>query len=411
MHPSKGISGSLSSILNGKRIILCVTGSVAAYLSPAIARELMRHGADVHAFLTPDAVKLLGPQLLHWATGNPVITELSGELEHVKYAVGSDLVLVAPATANTIAKVTHGVADNAVTALLLTAMGYGKNIIIVPAMHEPMWLAEQTRRNVEALRRWGVTVLEPEIVEEKAKLADPAYIVEHVIRMLHPKRLPEGVRVLVSAGATAENIDPIRVVTNQSSGRMGLEIALEAYRRGAETQLILGYSVVEPPRYIPTTRVTDSESLRKTLQTRLTTNPPAIYFSTIAVADYRPRHVWDRKVDTGTTPDLKIELRAVDKILPIVKSISPSTVVVAFKAEYNVDDETLLQRAEKLLEYSDIVYASDVGRPGSEFGSKTTTGIIIDSERKVIHVENLSKHQVAAMLLDLTASKLKQLGM
>ncbi|MEM2800991.1 MAG: bifunctional phosphopantothenoylcysteine decarboxylase/phosphopantothenate--cysteine ligase CoaBC, partial [Candidatus Caldarchaeum sp.] len=240
MHPSKEIVGSLSDVLKGRRVALCVTGSVSAYLSPAIARELMRHGAEVTAFLTRDACRLVTPTLLQWATGNPAVTDMTGELEHVRYGREVDLVLVAPATANTLAKIASGIADNVVTALALTAMGYGKIVAVAPAMHEPMWMAEQTRRNVEKLRRMGVVVLEPSVVEQKAKLAEPAYIAEHVLRLLHPKRLPEGVKVLVSAGATVEYLDPIRVVTNQSSGRMGLEIALESYRRGAETTLILG---------------------------------------------------------------------------------------------------------------------------------------------------------------------------
>jgi len=404
MHLSKRIIGSLSASLAGRRVVICITGSVASFLSPAIAREIMRHGAEVHAFLTPDAVKLVSPQLLHWATGNPVVTELTGELEHVKYAREADLVLVAPATANTIAKMVHGVSDNAVTALLLTAMGYGKKVIVVPAMHEPMWDAEQTRRNVEELRDMGVTVLEPVVAEEKARLAEPSTIADHVIRMLHPKRLPEGTAVLVSAGATAEHIDPIRVVTNQSSGRMGLEIALEAFRRGAETHLILGHASVEPPNYIKTYRVSDSESLRKTLQELVESLRPKIYFSTIAVADYRPLTAWEKKVDTSTYHTITVELRAVDKILPLVKYLNPSTTVVAFKAEYNVDDETLIARAKNLLDHSDIVYASDVGRPGSYFGSKTTSGIIVDRWGKTIHVENRSKSEVAFLLLDLATS-------
>ncbi|MEM3031467.1 MAG: bifunctional phosphopantothenoylcysteine decarboxylase/phosphopantothenate--cysteine ligase CoaBC [Nitrososphaerota archaeon] len=392
--------------MNGKRITLCVTGSVSAYLSPAIARELMRHGADVHAFLTPDALKLVTPALLQWATGNPVVTEMTGELEHIRYARDSDLILVAPATANTMAKMVYGISDNAVTALVLTAMGHGKKIVVVPAMHEPMWIAGQTRRNLDALRSMGVEVVEPQMGEEKAKMAEPAYVADHVIRLLHPKRLPEGVRVLVSAGATVEHIDPIRVVTNQSSGRMGIEIAVEAFRRGAETNLVLGHASVEPPHYIPTIRVTDSESLKQALQTHITTDPPHIYFSTIAVADYRPKRRWETKVDTTSQQEISLELRAVDKILPIVKSLSPSTIVIAFKAEHNVDDDTLLLRARKLLDYSDLVYASDVGRPGAEFGSRTTSGVIVDAARNIVHIKSRSKGEVAAMLLDLAASKL-----
>ncbi|MEM4282036.1 MAG: bifunctional phosphopantothenoylcysteine decarboxylase/phosphopantothenate--cysteine ligase CoaBC [Candidatus Caldarchaeum sp.] len=406
MHPSKEIVGSLSDVLKGRRVALCVTGSVSAYLSPAIARELMRHGAEVTAFLTRDACRLVTPTLLQWATGNPAVTDMTGELEHVRYGREVDLVLVAPATANTLAKIASGIADNVVTALALTAMGYGKIVAVAPAMHEPMWMAEQTRRNVETLRRMGVVVLEPSVVEQKAKLAEPAYIAEQVLRLLHPKKLPEGVKVLVSAGATVEYLDSIRVVTNQSSGRMGLEIALESYRRGAEATLILGHASVEPPSYIKKISVNDSESLRETVTRIFKTTPPDIYFSAIAVADYKPVAKIENKVDTALQPRISIQLSAVDKVLPLAKSLSPSTVVVAFKAEYRVDDKQLLDKARRLLAYSDIVYASDVSRPEAWFGSETTSGIIIDRNDGVVHVVNRRKSEVAAMLLDKAASML-----
>ena len=404
MHPSKEIVGTAGDVLNGKKIALCISGSVAAFLCPAIARELMRYGAEVYVFMTPSAAMLVSPTLMQWASGNPVVVEITAELEHVRYAGECDLVLVAPATANTIAKIAAGVADNPVTTLALTAMGYRKKVVIVPAMHEPMWAAGQTRRNIEVLKQLGITVIEPNIVEQKAKLADIPYIVDHVIRLLHPRRLPDGVKVLVTAGATVEYIDPIRVVTNQSSGRMGLEIALEVFRRGADTTLLLGHASVNPPNYIPTVRVNDSESLKQAIRSQLAGKPPDIYFSTIAVADYKPVRKREKKADTTYESRLHIDLEAVDKILPMVKGLSPSTVVVAFKAEYHVDEEQLVEKAKRLLEYSDIVYASDVARPEARFGSETTSGVVVDRNGNVITVPNKLKSEVAAMLVDLAAS-------
>ncbi len=404
MHPSKEIVGTAGDTLKGREIALCITGSVAAFLSPAIARELMRHGAEVHVFMTHSAATLISPTLMHWASGNPVVTEMTAELEHVKYVRDCDLVLVAPATANTIAKVAAGVADNAVTALILTAMGYQKKVVVVPAMHEPMWDAGQTRRNIEALKRFGIQVIEPNVVEQKAKLSDISYIAGHVIRLLHPRRLPDGVRVLVAAGATVEYIDPIRVVTNQSSGKMGLEIAFEAFRRGADVTLLLGHASISPPNHIPVIRVNDSESLKQVVRSQLSEKPPSIYFSTIAVADYKPARRLEGKADTAYEHRLKIDLEAVDKILPMVKELSPSTLVVAFKAEYGVNEEQLVEKAERLLEYSDIVYATDVARPEARFGSETTSGVVVDRTGRIITVSNKRKSEVAAMLVDLAAS-------
>jgi phosphopantothenoylcysteine decarboxylase/phosphopantothenate--cysteine ligase len=186
-HPSKEIVGTVSDVLGSRKIALCVTGSVAAFLSPAIARELMRQGAEINVFMTPSAATLVSPTLMQWASGNPVVAELTAELEHVRYAAECDLVLVAPATANTIAKMAAGVADNLVTTLALTAMGYRKKVVVVPAMHEPMWAAEQTQRNIETLKKLGVTVIEPVIGEQKAKQADIPYIVDNVVRLLPPQ--------------------------------------------------------------------------------------------------------------------------------------------------------------------------------------------------------------------------------
>jgi hypothetical protein len=237
-------------------------------------------------------------------------------------------------------------------------------------------------------------------------LADIPYIVDNVVRLLHPERLPEGVRVLVAAGATIEYMDPIRVVTNQSSGRMGLEIATEAFRRGAEVGLILGHASVNPPSYIPVVRVDDSESLKQALKAQLTEKPPNIYFSTIAVADYRPIRRREAKADTSTENRLHIDLESVGKILPTVKELSPSTVVVAFKAEYRVDEKQLVEKAKRLLDYSDIVYASDVARPEARFGSATTSDVVVDRKGNTITVSNKRKSEVAALLLDLAASML-----
>jgi hypothetical protein len=237
-------------------------------------------------------------------------------------------------------------------------------------------------------------------------LADIPYIVDNVVRLLHPERLPEGVRVLVAAGATIEYMDPIRVVTNQSSGRMGLEIATEAFRRGAEVGLILGHASVNPPSYIPVVRVDDSESLKQALKAQLTEKPPNIYFSTIAVADYRPVRRREAKADTSTENRLHIDLESVGKILPTVKELSPSTVVVAFKAEYRVDEKQLVEKAKRLLDYSDIVYASDVARPEARFGSATTSDVVVDRKGNTITVSNKRKSEVAALLLDLAASML-----
>src|SRR6059036_4087669 len=255
-HPSKDITGTSGTQLSGKKIALLISSSVAAIKSPEIARELMRHGADVYAVISPATEKLVGADLLEWATGNPVVTKLTGQLEHITLAGNSpgkvDLVLVAPATANTIGKMASGIDDTPVTTVAATAIGSKLPVLIAPAMHEPLYDHPIAQENIARLKRMGVEFVEPEIVEGKAKIASTAKIVQAVITRLSSqlssqKRDLEGHRVLVTAGPTIEHIDPVRVITNRSSGKMGVAIAEEAWSRGAETTLILGPGSVLPP--------------------------------------------------------------------------------------------------------------------------------------------------------------------
>jgi len=403
-HPSKQIVGSHGQVLRGKRIVLCVTGSVSAYLAPAIARELMRYGGEVFTFMTKTATSLVGPELMRWATGNPVVTELTGELEHVRMGSriteGADLVLVAPASANTIAKAAAGIADNPVTAVILMASGSAIPLIIVPAMHEPMWANQALAKAVENLKSMGVTFVEPRIEEEKAKLADPQTVREFVIRALHPRPLPPGTRVWVSSGATAEHLDPVRVVTNLSSGKLGVAVAMEAFRRGAEVQMFLGHSQVRPPPYITVSETRTSGDLRKALEQSLAMTKPHLYFAVAAVADYKPAKPFSSKVDSRVDPVLHLDLEATEKVLPLIKELSPSTVVVAFKAEHGVEEAELVRRAEMLLGEADIVYATDISLPESSFGSDTSSGVMVTGRGQAVWVRKEKKEELAARLLN-----------
>ena len=192
-HTSKSITGSKSKELMGKRIILCVTGSVAAIRSPDIARELMRLGADVYVVMTKMAEHIVHPDMFEWSTGNPVVTELTGKIEHVQYGgeheKHADLILVAPSTANTIGKAAAGIDDTPVTTLLTTAIGAGIPVIIAPAMHASMYRHPIVNENIEKLRRIGVEVLMPRFEEGKAKIPDTPEIVEAVRRRLAFRRI------------------------------------------------------------------------------------------------------------------------------------------------------------------------------------------------------------------------------
>src|SRR5438132_7136898 len=227
----------------------------------------MRHGDEVYAVVTPATEKIVGIELLEWATGNKVVTELTGKLEHIKLAGNTpdkvDLVLIAPATANTIGKIACGIDDTPVTTVATVAIGSKIPVLIAPAMHEPMYDHPIVQENISRLKKIGVEFVEPEVSEGKAKIASTEKIVRSIIARFSTSqsRDLEGRRVLVTAGPTIEHIDPVRVVTNRSSGKMGVALAEEVASRGADTTLILGPGTVNPPSSVKTIRVESTSEL------------------------------------------------------------------------------------------------------------------------------------------------------
>jgi phosphopantothenoylcysteine decarboxylase/phosphopantothenate--cysteine ligase len=411
-HPSKDIIGAKGNELSGKSIILCVTGSVAAVKSPEIARELMRHGAEVYPVMTASAQKIINPNLLEWATGNSVITELTGKVEHVALAGDhqwkADLVLVAPATANTISKIACGIDDTPVTSVVSTAFGSDIPIIIVPAMHESMYKHPIIAENIEKLKSLGVEFVGPKIEEGKAKIADTEDIVNAVIRRLtHPKDLLKK-RILVTAGPTLEYIDPIRVITNKSSGKMGVAIAEEAFRRGADVTLIYGRGTTSPPVGIRVVNVETSEEMYNALVKELSSQNYDIVVACAAVADFTPERAFEHKVSSRAVSELVLKLKPTPKIIDVVKQVSPRTFLVAFKAEYALSNEELVERAYETLKASnaDLIVANDVGRPGVGFGTDTNEVFIVDRERNVIHIPLTTKREIAKKLMDIIVKSL-----
>ena len=250
-HTSKQIIGTKGNELSGKKIVIGVTGSVAAIKSPEIARELMRYGAEVYTVMSQMAQKVIHPHMMEWSTGNPVVTELTGETEHItlggEHLHRADLILVAPTTANTIGKAATAIDDTPITTLLTTAIGTGISIIMVPAMHASMYRHPIVMKNVEKLRSIGVKVLIPRFEEGMAKISTTEEIVEAVISKLTVRRDYQGVRVLITAGPTREYLDGFRFITNPSSGKMGIAIARDALERGGEVTLVYGPGSAEPP--------------------------------------------------------------------------------------------------------------------------------------------------------------------
>ncbi len=404
MHPSHGIRGTRSGELAGRKIALCITGSVAVVRCPELARELMRRGADVRAVMTPRATQLITPQLMHWATGNLVITELTGELEHVELASWADLVLVVPATANTLSKIACAIDDTPVTSVASVALGLGKPVVVVPAMHASMYAHKLLKDNLSRLRSAGIGVLEPRLEDDKAKLPSVEEITRSVIELLGPKDMA-GMRVLVTAGPTIEHIDPIKLITNRSSGKMGIAVARAAAARGAGVTLIYGPGPEEPPAGVELVRVQTTAEMREALVSELKEQRYDIIVSTAAAQDFTVEKPAKEKLRHSQPVSMK--LVPAPRVLDGARGLAPEAFIVGFKAEYEVSNAQLREAAlGKLREGKlDMVVANDVSRPKAGFGTDTNEVIILTPfEAKPMLA---MKDEIARTILDAAVAKLR----
>lgn len=426
-HPSRDIVGTQGTELLEKRIVLCVTGSVAAYKAVDMARLLMRHGADVFPVTTGSVTRnLLKPDLLKWATGNEPVTKLTGDLEHILLAdYGmSDLILIYPCTANTIGKLANGIDDTPVTSVLAVALGSKIPILIAPAMHEAMYDNKFIRENVVKLRASGVQFIEPKISEGKAKVAPPEEVLEAVFSSINSsvsneKMLLEkgnqslsSLSLLITAGSTVEYIDPIRVVTNLSSGKMGTALATEASKMGSRVKLIYGHGYPLNPSdsgALNVSYVNTADEMRDSVISELESRKYDAVFMTAAVTDFTPARKSAKKIDTRNTKSLNLRLVRTKKIVDQAKKISKGTFLVAFKADHMVSDDLLVERAFKKLQESDadLVVANDVGRKGSEIGSELNEVFIVDRRKNIIHLPLQSKTSIAKKILQIVGEQMR----
>lgn len=396
LHHVKLIYATKSRKLVGKKIVLAIPGSIAAVECVKLARELIRHGAEVHAVMSPSAQKIIHPYAMEFATGNPVVTEITGFVEHVELAGEHenkvDLVLVCPATANTISKIACGIDDTPVTTVVTTAFAH-TSIMIAPAMHFTMYEHPIVKENIEKLKKLGVEFIGPRFEEGKAKVASVEEIVYHVIKKLHRKDLA-GKRVLVTAGATREYIDPIRFITNRSSGKMGVALAEEAEFRGAEVTLIRTKGSV--PSFVENqVEVETVEEMLEVIENELNSKKYDIVILAAAVSDFRIKDKVSVKIKSGKA--LTLELEPTPKIIDRVKELQPDVFLVGFKAETGLSEDELIEAARKQIERagSDIVVANTL----KAFGSEENEAILVgkDFTKKL---PRMNKRELAERLFD-----------
>ena len=379
------------------RVVLCVTGSVAAVEAVKLARELRRKGAEVKCFMSEDACRIIHPYAMEFATGSPPVLELTGEIEHVKYS-DADLILVAPATANIIGKLAYKLADNPISSLLLTAAGRGTAILMVPSMHEAMY--EAAAENIRKLKEEGVAFLEPRMDEGKAKFHDIDTITLEALRQASEGKM-RGLRVLVSLGGTLEPIDPVRVITNRSSGRMGLAVAREAYIQGADVTLVAGTVSVDIPSQLRTVRTETAHEMAEAVAELIGEHD--VFVSAAAVSDFRPVYS-EEKISSDS--EITLRLKPNPKIIRMARETNPEAFIVGFKAEHGVSEEELIAAARKQIEDSvaDMVVANDVSVEG--FGSENNRAIIVSEG--VTELPTMKKEELAGLII---GEIMKRLGL
>ncbi len=410
-HPSKDILGSISNALRGKKVALGISGSVAAVRSSEIARLLMRYGVEVFPVMTPEACRIIHPNLMEWATGNAAVSSLGGGIEHVALAGNVaervDAVLIAPSTANTLGKIAHGIDDTPVTTLATTAIGQGIPMLIVPAMHEPMYHHPAVKRNIEILKDDGIHLLMPHIAEGKAKIPETEEIVFHTIDLLRQDGPLAGTEWIVTAGRTVEYLDPIRVVTNNSSGKMGLEISRALYVAGANVHVVYGKGTAQPVPNVPTYRVETAEQMLDKVKSLLEAHKIDCMVAAAAVGDWQAGEKAEDKISTHGTEKLKIEMVPTPKIIDQVKEFSPDTFLVAFRALFHKSAEELAKDGQARMKKAkaDMIAVNDVGAAGAGFESSTNELHVFDAQGRKTHIELTTKFAAAELLIQTIAKQ------
>lgn len=387
-----------------KTVVLGVTGGIACYKSAALASKLTQRGYDVEVVLTKNATEFIGPHTFESLTHNRAMVDtfdrnFQSHVEHVALADKADLLIVAPATANIIAKAAHGIADDMLSTTILAC---DCKKLMAPAMNTRMYDNPVTRDNLETLRRYGWEIIEPASgrlacgAVGRGKMPEPEDLLEAVDHAIAYDKDLSGVRVLVTAGPTQESLDPVRYLTNHSSGKMGYAIARAAAWRGAEVTLVSGPTALKKPAYVDTVDVVTAREMFGAVTSRA--GEQDVIIKAAAVADYRPAQVADSKIKKGAGEGLTLELRRTDDILAYLgEHKRPGQILCGFSME----TENLVENSRKKLirKNLDIVAANSLKEEGAGFGVSTNVLTLITREDET-QLPLLTKEEAAHRLLD-----------
>lgn len=400
-------------VLKNKTVVLGVSGGIAAYKAASLCSKLVQAGADVQVIMTESAARFVAPLTFQTLSRHAVMMDTfderdPGVVTHIHLADLADLVVVAPATANIIGKYACGIADDMLSTTLLATTA---PVLVAPAMNVHMYAHPAVQHNMETLKQRGVAIYEPTEGQlacgyvGKGRLAEPEDLLEHIVSMLGQRDILRGKRLLVTAGGTVERIDPVRYLTNDSSGKMGYAIAETARRMGAEVTLVSGKTSLSIPEGVNFITAGSAEEMYTAVMEHLT--EVDIVIKAAAVADYRPVRTMDHKIKK-TEDLLTLQLERTKDILKAISERKTTQFVVGFAAETEQVEENALDKLRR--KNCDLIVANDVTEPGAGFGYATNIVKIYDANGLVEALPIMQKEQVAERLLELIAKRMSTAG-
>ena len=396
-------------MLKDKTVVIGVSGGIAVYKTLDVVSRLRKLGVNVNVIMTKSATEFVTPLSFQSLSQNYVVCDMfedpkTWDVEHISLAKRADVFLIAPATANVIGKIANGIADDMLTT---TVMATKAKVLIAPAMNTNMYENPILQRNINTLKELGYNFVEPESGRlacgdtGKGKLASPETIVDEVVKLLSKGQDLKGKSIIVTAGPTVESIDPMRYITNRSTGKMGYSIAKEAIERGADVTLITGPTNLTPPQNLKKlVKIESAKDMYEAVLANLDENDVVI--KSAAVADYKPKNYSNKKIKKSDD-DLVIELDRNKDIAQEIGKIKNNKILVGFAAETN----DLIENAKKKKKKKnlDFIVANDLTKEGAGFGVDTNIVKIIDKEGNITEYPKMKKEEVANIILD----KIKEL--
>ncbi|MBO3444176.1 bifunctional phosphopantothenoylcysteine decarboxylase/phosphopantothenate--cysteine ligase CoaBC [Clostridium sp. CCUG 7971] len=391
-------------MLKNKTVVIGVSGGIAVYKALDVVSRLKKLGANVRVIMTKSATEFVTPLSFQSLSQNYVVYDMFEEpktwdVEHISLAKSADVFLIAPATANVIGKMANGIADDMLTTTVMATKG---KILIAPAMNTNMYENPIVQRNISILKELGYEFVEPESGRlacgdvGKGKLATPEDIVNQVVKLLTKEKDLSGKSIIVTAGPTMESIDPVRYITNRSSGKMGYSIASEAISRGADVTLISGPTNINPPQNLKKLiRIETAQEMYDAVINNMDDNQ--VIIKSAAVADYKPKNYSNKKIKK-TNDDLFIELDRNKDIAYEIGKVKNDKVLVGFAAETN----DLIENAKGKIKKKnfDFIVANDLTKEGAGFGVDTNIVKIVDKDGNITEYPKMKKEEVANVILD-----------